>query len=50
MKPGSKQWKNFMAKLYGWGAAIVIIGALFKIQHWEGASLMLILGLSLIHI
>ena len=45
MKPGSKQWKNFMAKLYGWGAAIVIIGALFKIQHWEGASLMLILGL-----
>ena len=34
-----------MAKLYGWGAAIVIIGALFKIQHWEGASLMLILGL-----
>ena len=45
MKPGSKQWKNFMAKLYGWGAAIVIIGALFKIQHWEGASLMLIIGL-----
>ncbi|MDA0728821.1 MAG: gliding motility protein GldL [Bacteroidetes bacterium] len=45
MKPGSKQWKNFMAKLYGWGAAIVIVGALFKIQHWEGAGLMLILGL-----
>ena len=45
MKPGSKQWKNFMAKLYGWGAAIVIIGALFKIQHWAGASLMLIVGL-----
>lgn len=34
-----------MAKLYGWGAAIVIVGALFKIQHWEGAGLMLILGL-----
>lgn len=45
MKPGSKGWKNFMAKLYGWGAAIVIVGALFKIQHWEGASEMLILGL-----
>jgi gliding motility-associated protein GldL len=45
MKPGSKQWKNFMAKLYGWGAAVVIVGALFKIQHWEGASLMLIAGL-----
>ena len=45
MKPGSKQWKNFMAKLYGWGAAIVIIGALFKIEHLPGASLMLIVGL-----
>lgn len=41
----SKAWKNFMAKLYGFGAAIVIVGALFKIQHWEGASLMLIAGL-----
>ncbi len=38
-------WKNFMAKLYGWGASIVIIGALFKIQHYPGAGLMLILGL-----
>jgi gliding motility-associated protein GldL len=45
MKPGSKSWKNFMAKLYGWGAAVVIIGALFKIQHWEGADIMLIAGL-----
>ena len=34
-----------MSKMYGIGAAIVIIGALFKIQHWEGASEMLILGL-----
>lgn len=46
MKPGSKKWKNFMAKLYGIGAAIVIIGALFKIQHWPLASFFLILGLS----
>lgn len=38
-------WKNFMAKLYGIGAAIVIVGALFKIMHWPGASLMLIFGL-----
>ena len=45
MKPGSKSWKNLMSKLYGIGASIVIIGALFKIQHWEGASEMLILGL-----
>ncbi len=46
MKPGSKGWKKFMAKLYGFGAAIVIMGALFKIQHWPFASLMLIIGLS----
>jgi gliding motility-associated protein GldL len=41
----SKAWKNFMAKLYGWGAAVVIVGALFKIQHWKGADIMLIVGL-----
>jgi gliding motility-associated protein GldL len=46
MKPGSKGWKLFMSKLYGWGAAVVIFGALFKIMHWPGASPMLILGLS----
>lgn len=46
MRPGSKKWKKFMAKLYGFGAAVVIVGALFKIQHWPGASEMLIIGLS----
>ncbi|MFT4683407.1 MAG: gliding motility-associated protein GldL [Flavobacteriales bacterium] len=46
MKPGSKKWKLFMAKLYGIGAAIVIIGALFKIQHWPFAGPMLIVGLT----
>ena len=46
MKPGSKKWKNFMAKLYGIGAAVVILGALFKIQHWPAASFFLIVGLS----
>src|SRR5690554_2132552 len=46
MKPGSKGWKKFMAKLYGWGAAVVILGALFKIQHWPGAGLMLTIGLT----
>ncbi len=45
MKPGTKAWKNFMSKLYGIGAAIVIVGALFKIQHWPGGSLMLTIGL-----
>lgn len=41
----SSGWKNFMAKLYGIGASIVIVGALFKIQHWSGAGLMLTVGL-----
>lgn len=45
MKPGSKRWKQFMAKLYGIGASVVILGALFKIQHYPGASIMLIAGL-----
>jgi len=38
-------WKNFMGKLYGIGAAVVIIGALFKIMHWPGAGPMLVAGL-----
>ncbi len=41
----SSGWKNFMAKLYGIGASIVIIGALFKIQHWQYAGTMLTIGL-----
>ena len=41
----SSGWKKFMAKLYGWGASIVIVGALFKIQHWKGSGLFLTLGL-----
>lgn len=41
----SSGWKNFMAKLYGIGASIVIVGALFKIQHWTGAGTMLAIGL-----
>ena len=44
-KPGSKSWKKFMAKVYGWGGALVIVGAMFKIQHWPGAAIMLIGGL-----
>lgn len=44
-KPGSKSWKNFMAKLYGIGGGVVIIGALFKLQHYPGSEAMLIAGL-----
>jgi chromosome segregation ATPase len=41
----SSGWKNFTAKLYGFGASIVIIGALFKIMHWNGAGIALTAGL-----
>ena len=34
-----------MPKVYGIGAAVVIIGALFKILHWKGADIMLMVGL-----
>jgi len=42
----SKTFKNLLVKLYGWGASVVIVGALFKIQHWKGAGIMLTIGLS----
>ncbi len=38
-------FKRFLAAAYGAGAAIVIMGALFKILHWPGADLMLIIGM-----
>ena len=37
--------KKVMNFAYGMGAAVVIVGALFKIQHWTGASELLIVGL-----
>lgn len=41
----SKGYKNFMSKLYGIGASVVIVGALFKITHINGADIMLFFGL-----
>lgn len=41
----SKGYKNLMAKLYGIGASIVIVGALFKIVHIQYANEMLFVGL-----
>jgi gliding motility-associated protein GldL len=38
-------YKNIMAKVYGIGAAIVIVGALFKIIHLKFANELLIVGL-----
>ena len=42
----SSGWKSFMAKLYGLGASVVIIGAMFKLMHWPLASVMIVVGLS----
>lgn len=41
-KPG---YQKFTALAYGLGAAVVIIGALFKIMHWPGASFFLTAGM-----
>jgi gliding motility-associated protein GldL len=41
----SKQGKKLLAMAYGLGAAVVILGALFKIMHWKGADIMLIAGM-----
>ena len=41
----SKNSKKIMNMVYGLGAAVVILGVLFKIMHWPGASPMLIAGL-----
>ncbi len=41
----TRGYRNFMAKVYGWGASVVLIGALFKINHWNHADLLLIIGL-----
>ena len=42
----NKYYKTLMPILYGWGAALVILGALFKINHYPGATLMLAIGMS----
>ena len=38
-------YDTLMPKIYGIGAAVVIVGALFKIEHWNGADIMLMVGL-----
>ncbi len=39
-------YSTIMPKIYGIGASIVIVGALFKILHMPGADAMLMIGLS----
>lgn len=41
----SKGFKKTMDKLYGFGASVVVLGALFKLEHWQGADYMLTAGL-----
>lgn len=41
----SPAYKKVMGKVYGLGAAVVILGALWKILHLPGATVMLIAGL-----
>jgi gliding motility-associated protein GldL len=42
----TKKGKDVMNKFVCWGASVVITGALFKIQHYPGATIALITGLS----
>jgi len=41
----TKRWKVLMGYVYGWGASLVLIGALFKLQHWNHSGIMLTIGL-----
>jgi len=42
----STGYKKVLVYVYGWGATVVLIGAMFKIMHWPGAGPMLVVGLS----
>ena len=41
----NKIYKTVMPLLYGWGASLVILGALFKILYLPNADLMLMIGM-----
>ena len=41
----SARGKTILNYLYSWGAAIVILGTLFKLTHMAGANLMLFVGM-----
>jgi len=40
-----EKWRIFMKYLYAWGASLVLLGALFKLQYWKGAGTMLTIGM-----
>lgn len=39
------RFKRIKNLIIGVGASIVLVGALFKILHWDGADLMLMVGM-----
>lgn len=41
----AKFYADIMPKIYGLGASVVIVGAMFKLNGWSGATPMLIIGL-----
>ncbi len=41
----NKRWKVFTGYVYNLGASIVLLGALFKLQHWAYSGPILIVGL-----
>ena len=41
----TKRWKTFMGYVYGWGASVVMIGALFKLEHLKYSGTLLAIGL-----
>lgn len=41
----SKRWKVFTGYVYNFGASVVLLGALFKLQHWAFSGPILIVGL-----
>ncbi|MDA3928193.1 MAG: gliding motility protein GldL [Prolixibacteraceae bacterium] len=43
----SNRWKLMQNYIYSWGASVVLIGALFKLEHLPGASVFLGVGLSI---
>lgn len=42
---GSRRGRRFLNIAYSWGAAVVILGALFKLLHWPFGNEMLFIGM-----
>ncbi len=42
----SKRWRSTMNYFYSIGASVVLLGALFKLQHWPLGGVMLTIGMS----